>query len=67
MKNISEIIMPNLVWSPGRTAEAIRTAAVACLCSALQDDPETELVREQECNGDKDKVGFVSLTLFGSR
>nr|AGC92707.1 HEAT repeat-containing protein 2-like protein [Heliconius erato] len=52
---IDEIIMPNLVWSPGRTAEAIRTAAVACLCSALQDDPETELVREQECNGDKDK------------
>ncbi|XP_050670875.1 dynein axonemal assembly factor 5 [Leptidea sinapis] len=37
---IKEVIMPNLVWSAGRTSEAIRTAAVACLCSALQDNPQ---------------------------
>ncbi|XP_041977960.1 dynein axonemal assembly factor 5 [Aricia agestis] len=35
---IKEVILPNLVWTPGRTAEATRTAAVACLCAALQDD-----------------------------
>ncbi|XP_052759534.1 dynein axonemal assembly factor 5 [Galleria mellonella] len=33
---LKDVIMVNLVWSPGRTAEATRTAAVACLCAALQ-------------------------------
>ncbi|XP_047529870.1 dynein axonemal assembly factor 5 [Vanessa atalanta] len=36
---LDEVILPNLVWSPGKTAEAIRTAATACLCAALQDQP----------------------------
>ncbi|XP_050345777.1 dynein axonemal assembly factor 5 isoform X2 [Nymphalis io] len=40
---IDEVILPNLVWSPGRTAEAIRTAGAACLCAALQDaGPHTD-------------------------
>ncbi|CAH0719593.1 unnamed protein product, partial [Brenthis ino] len=50
---INDIIMPNLVWSPGRTAEAIRTAAVACLCSALQENPENyEVTVEKGSDGD---------------
>ncbi|XP_045535643.1 dynein axonemal assembly factor 5 [Papilio machaon] len=48
---IEEIIVPNLVWAPGRTAEAIRTAAAACLCSALQDDPHTDL-EDKGADGD---------------
>lgn len=52
---IEEVIMPNLVWSAGRTAEAIRTAAVACLCSALQDNPPIDyaLIAVQGSDGDK--------------
>lgn len=36
--------MPNLVWSAGRTAEATRSAAVACLCAALQHNPAEDKV-----------------------
>ncbi|XP_046614036.1 dynein axonemal assembly factor 5 isoform X1 [Neodiprion virginianus] len=36
---LDEIILPSLVWSAGRTAEAIRTAAVCCLCTALDENP----------------------------
>ncbi|XP_039753956.1 dynein assembly factor 5, axonemal [Pararge aegeria] len=49
---IDEVIMPNLVWSPGRTSEAIRTAAVACLCSALQDNPGEQVPVEKGGDGD---------------
>nr|QFR37577.1 HEAT repeat-containing 2 [Phigalia pilosaria] len=49
---IEEIIMPNLVWSAGRTAEAIRTASVACLCSALQDNPLEDKIAENGADGD---------------
>lgn len=52
---IEEVIMPNLVWSAGRTAEAIRTAAVACLCSALQENPYNEIPVTEEKGGDGDK------------
>ncbi|XP_022120793.2 dynein axonemal assembly factor 5 [Pieris rapae] len=47
---IQEILLPNLVWSPGRTAEAVRTAAVACLCAALQDNDKGD--------GDKKEVNL---------
>ncbi|KPJ02619.1 HEAT repeat-containing protein 2 [Papilio xuthus] len=60
---IEEIIVPNLVWAPGRTAEAIRTAAAACLCSALQDDPQT-------CLDDKGADGDANdkkVNLFPSK
>ena len=30
------VIIPGLVWTAGRTAEAIRTASVCCLCALLQ-------------------------------
>ncbi|KAL0840952.1 hypothetical protein ABMA28_014745 [Loxostege sticticalis] len=49
------VIMPNLVWSAGRTAEAIRTAAVACLCSALQAAPRDDARLAVEEGGDGDK------------
>jgi dynein assembly factor 5 len=32
----SDIILPNLVWRAGRTAEAIRTAGILCLYVAFQ-------------------------------
>ncbi|XP_045497343.1 dynein axonemal assembly factor 5 [Colias croceus] len=60
---IQEIILPNLVWSPGRTSEAIRTAAVACLCSALQENPEEDSL---ERGGDGD--GFdKDVNLFPTK
>lgn len=36
---LEDIIVPSLVWSAGRVAEAIRTAAVCCLCAALDENP----------------------------
>ncbi|XP_049868771.1 dynein axonemal assembly factor 5 isoform X2 [Pectinophora gossypiella] len=51
---IEEVIMTNLVWTPGRTAEAIRTAAVACLCSAMQGDVEEDKINVEK-GGDGDK------------
>jgi hypothetical protein len=32
----ADVIIPNLVWRAGRTAEAIRTAAISCLYAAFQ-------------------------------
>ncbi|XP_063618443.1 dynein axonemal assembly factor 5 [Cydia splendana] len=59
---IEEVILVNLVWEPGRTAEAIRTAAIACLCSALQENPRNELETESGADGDKqDKDKEVNL------
>ncbi|KAL4709945.1 hypothetical protein ACJJTC_003908 [Scirpophaga incertulas] len=58
---LEEILMPNLVWTAGRTAEAIRTAAVACLCSALQDGEEPTSEK-----GDGDK-GDRAVNLFPTK
>ncbi|GAB1864932.1 HEAT repeat-containing protein 2 [Camponotus japonicus] len=33
---IEELVVPGLIWSAGRAAEAIRTAAVCCLCAILE-------------------------------
>ncbi|KAL4658134.1 dynein assembly factor 5, axonemal [Arapaima gigas] len=33
---LPELLMPNLVWHAGRTASAIRTAALSCLLALLQ-------------------------------
>jgi len=33
---LEELIIPALIWTAGRAAEAIRTAAVCCLCAILQ-------------------------------
>lgn len=62
-----EIIVPNLVWSAGRTAEAIRTAAVACLCSALQEKPDepdmTMNMVSKDNNGGGDNTAQVKIKL----
>lgn len=39
---LQEIIFPGLVWSAGRAAEAIRTAAVCCLCALLDQGNPSE-------------------------
>ncbi|XP_043289630.1 dynein axonemal assembly factor 5 [Venturia canescens] len=36
---LKDVIFAGLVWSAGRAAEAIRTAAVSCLCALFEDDP----------------------------
>lgn len=57
--------MPNLIWSPGRTAEAIRTAAVACLCAALQDNPDSkQKMKMIDCGGDDDKNDKVMRSIY---
>lgn len=33
---IEELVVPGLIWSAGRAAEAIRTSAVCCLCAILE-------------------------------
>lgn len=35
---IEDLIVPGLIWTAGRAAEAIRTAAVCCLCAILQSE-----------------------------
>lgn len=52
---IEELVIPGLVWTAGRSAEAIRTAAVCCLCVILQsrtidgrDDEDDGSARDEE-------------------
>lgn len=67
MSSNAEVIVPNLVWSAGRTAEAIRTAAVACLCSALQEKPDepdmTMNMVSKDNNGGGDNTAQVKIKL----
>ncbi|GBP34964.1 Dynein assembly factor 5, axonemal [Eumeta japonica] len=58
---IDDVIKPNLVWSPGRTAEAIRTAAVACLCAALQPPAAPVAASAERDNGAGDAPDQVKL------
>lgn len=55
------VILPNLVWSPGRTAEATRTAAVACLCSTLQENPDEDKIPSEKGDGDNNEKNDVRL------
>lgn len=43
---IEEIVIPGLIWAAGRAAEAIRTAAICCLCAILQN----EIINHDEKN-----------------
>ncbi|CAG9093332.1 unnamed protein product [Plutella xylostella] len=63
---IEDVIVPNLVWSPGRTAEAIRTAAVACLCSALQEHPQSDAALDETKKGEGDS-GDEIVNLFPTK
>nr|CAD7569940.1 unnamed protein product [Timema californicum] len=40
-----DVILPGLVWQAGRTAETVRTSAVACLWAALRDPVPPSMVR----------------------
>nr|CAD7452162.1 unnamed protein product [Timema tahoe] len=42
---VQDVILPGLVWQAGRTAETVRTSAVACLWAALQDPVPPSMVR----------------------
>nr|CAD7401886.1 unnamed protein product [Timema poppensis] len=42
---LTDVILPGLVWQAGRTAETVRTSAVACLWAALQDPVPPSMVR----------------------
>ncbi|CAH0398042.1 unnamed protein product [Chilo suppressalis] len=63
---IEDVIMPNLVWSAGRISEAIRTAAIACLSSALQESPQNGDVISVDKGGDGDK-NEKEVNLFPTR
>nr|CAD7428966.1 unnamed protein product [Timema monikensis] len=43
--SLINVILPGLVWQAGRTAETVRTSAVACLWAALQDPVPPSMVR----------------------
>ncbi|XP_012143264.2 dynein axonemal assembly factor 5 [Megachile rotundata] len=43
---IEDCVFPGLIWSAGRAAEAIRTAALSCLCTIL-DKYEKDLIMDK--------------------
>lgn len=45
-KLLSQVLVPTLVWHAGRTAEAMRTMAVSCVCSVLNPGVEVDLFPE---------------------
>ncbi|CAH0579031.1 unnamed protein product [Chrysodeixis includens] len=63
---LEEVIMPNLVWTAGRTAEATRAAAAACLCAALQDRPAEPPAATPHAGGDGD-TGDKKVNLFPTK
>lgn len=56
---IEDILMPSLIWQAGKSAEAVRTSALGCLCSLLDDenfeDDKNEIFIDD--NGFKDIYG----------
>ncbi|XP_012284126.1 dynein assembly factor 5, axonemal [Orussus abietinus] len=71
---LEKTIMQGLVWSAGRAAEVIRTAAVACLCALLNDTEigETGIVankagtegKEGECEVSSGNMEEEQVRLF---
>ncbi|XP_015431043.1 PREDICTED: dynein assembly factor 5, axonemal [Dufourea novaeangliae] len=59
---LEDFILPGLIWTAGRTAEAVRTAAVACLCAFLERHKKNLLVEktqyssEQNIHSELDKI-----------
>lgn len=43
-----DVLVPTLVWQAGRTAEAMRTIAVSCLCSCLNPSVNVDLFANSE-------------------
>lgn len=52
---LEDCIFPQLIWSAGRTAEAIRTAAVSCLCSFLN-KYEKDSIMKKITNYDEENI-----------
>lgn len=52
---IKELIVPGLIWAAGRAAEAIRTAAVCCLCAILQN----KIIYPDEMDERNEKSGAI--------
>ncbi|XP_015127781.1 dynein assembly factor 5, axonemal [Diachasma alloeum] len=62
---LSDILMPCLVWVAGRSAEALRTAAIGCLCSLLDESPgkQIDTFESHECKEEMDTI-FSNKQLF---
>ncbi|XP_076657670.1 dynein axonemal assembly factor 5-like [Halictus rubicundus] len=55
---LENCIFPGLIWSAGRAAEAIRTAAVCCLCAFLEKYETDSLIETNECFSE-DNISLV--------
>ena len=44
-----DVLLPSLIWKAGRSAEAIRTAAITCLYAALK-EPDPKKVEKMAFN-----------------
>lgn len=79
---IEKLVAPGLVWAAGRTAEAIRTAAVCCLCAilqiihsdravsstnALESDKSNMTIRVEQLSSIFDKILPVLLSLVDDK
>ncbi|XP_076235449.1 dynein axonemal assembly factor 5-like isoform X2 [Calliopsis andreniformis] len=66
---LENCILPGLIWTAGRAAEAIRTAAVSCLCAFLESFKndssleETQYFTEQNATLIFDKIIPVLISL----
>lgn len=64
---IKKLIVPGLIWTAGKAAEAIRTAAVYCLCAVLQNKiinlDETNVINEAKSSANEGNEKFrISFT-----
>lgn len=55
---LKDCILPGLIWSAGKTAEAIRTAAVSCLCIFL-DKYEKDSIMKQNIDCDEQNICLI--------
>jgi len=65
---LEELIIPALIWSAGRAAETIRTAAVCCLCALLQNkiinpDEKTEINKADSSANRENEKPRISITV----
>lgn len=40
---LEDILLPGMIWSAGKASEAIRTAALGCLCALIDNEPFVEI------------------------
>lgn len=63
------MITPNLVWHAGRTAEALRTVVLACLCCAVMPQSECAKLLDKDRIAHENKLeesalAFLNVDLF---